>query len=109
MKHTIFLNSEFALGRLKELPELQAIAAHWNEEWASLRAAWKRADESDREFHLKAADMAATQAWRVESLIERRKAIAPRQLSALFAEARIAYLETHLGERAAARVLAEVA
>ena len=103
--NSTFLTSEFTLNRLKEPHELAALAGHWNDQWVSLRGQWKSASANDRDRLLQATDLAASQAWRVEALIERRRQLQPRQLRVLFREARLNYLEERYSEKFVERTL----
>lgn len=111
-----FLISELVLGQLKNPAELADQIRYWNEEWVSLRQQLKGTAGELRGKLLRAADLAAATAYRLEAVLrDRRQQPEMRLMGALktaqreFLERPVMMEEAPTAETAEAMQLIEIA
>lgn len=88
-----FLISELVLGQLKTPAELADQIRHWNEEWVSLRQQLKGTAGELRGKLLRAADLAAAAAYRLEAVLRDRQQQPELRLMGALKTARREYLD----------------
>ena len=72
-RSSYFLSSEFALGKLRKIEEIEAISEYWYRQFKALQRLQSKVSAEEREDVAAALENAAGQVWRLKRLILQRR------------------------------------